>query len=80
MVIQANKSEATEPRGQESLCLLVSLPLSTTQPPRPGDTGVNPKSKLAPHCGNLIQFPLFQEGQTQATKSLLITNKAIKSH
>lgn len=44
------------------------------------DTSPNPKSKLAPHCGNLIQFPLFGEGQTQATPSLLIAYEAIKSH
>ncbi len=67
-------------RVEEVPCLLVFLTLSSTRPQWPGDTSFNPKSKLAPRCGNLIQFPLFQEGQTQATASLLIAYKAIKSH
>lgn len=54
-------------RWRKSLCLF--LILSSTRPQQPGDTGLNPKSKLAPHCGNLIQFPLFGEGQTPATAS-----------
>lgn len=71
----------TERRGEErkSLCLLVFLTLSSTWPQPPGDTSLNPKSKLAPRCGNPIQFPLFREGQTQATLSLLIAYEAIKS-
>lgn len=67
-------------RCRKLLCLLVFLTLSSTRPQQPGDTRFNPQSKLAPCCGNLIQFPLFQEGQTQATRSLLIACRAIKSH
>lgn len=65
---------------RKSLCLLAFLILSSTRPQWPGDTSLNLKSKLAPCCGNLIQFPLFREGQTQATPSLLIAYTAIKSH